>query len=498
MPRARRRNRRGGALLAAMLQATLLAGGCSTTVDDPNGALARSDALPITQSRAMEQLKDDTSPEYLRTLRRVVTQPGYTTPIREQAFAQLMVKDPQGLRDALALSLPRMQMLEWRTRVCELIAQEKMMDMTPTLINAWAVPMAGWIRDDQERPEYLALVALHGDGKVPDVLYAAMLDSNPITQANLRARCWELLWKTGDRERLVALVQDDRVKPDDAFLADLRASAKDLGILPRNREEILWLRSLRDPSRTAFWRDAMTATSKMAPDVRTALELRELPVAVAAAKLRPDLLAMTPSAMYPLLESKIKSEGRSTYSPSFEGYSGKFTESLYMIRDELKWGDYAAMLLACDMMEQPAVTTQIFDAADRDLHDRATEYGGVIEVDEKGRFVVREFRPRVQGSDVRYEAPQELFDLAYTSLFHFHNHAQAYDNVRYAGPHMGDFSYAESSRANCLVFTFIDKSTLDVDFYRYGRIAVDLGTMSRPSSRRSAGRRRSPWRRSSC
>lgn len=486
------------------LLAVALLGACSTTVDDPMKALASPDSLPVTQSRSMEQLKDDTSPEYLKTLRRVVTQVGYTPPIREEAFMQLRRKDPEGLRDALAIALPRMQMLEWRTRVCELIAQEKMIEMTPTLINAWAVPMGGWIQKDEDRPEYKALVELHGTGKVPDVLYQAMLDSNPVTQANLRARCWELLWKTGDRERLVALVQDDRIKPDDGFLRDLRASAKDLGILPRNREEILWLRSLREPSRSDFWRDCMTATAKMSPEVRSSLELRELPVAVAASRVRPDLLAMTPASMYPLLESKVRSEGRATYSPSFEGYSGKFTESLYMIRDELKWGDYAAMLLACDLMEQDAAVQHIFDIADRDLHDRATEYGGVIDVDEKGRFGVHEFRPRVQGSDVRFEAPQEMFELAYSSLFHFHNHAQEYENVRYAGPHLGDFGYADNSRANCLVFTFIDRSSLNVDFYRYGRIAVDLGTMTRPSSRRPAGRRvrrpRGPaaWRRSSC
>ena len=44
-----------------------------------------------------------------------------------------------------------------------------------------------------------------------------------------------------------------------------------------------------------------------------------------------------------------------------------------------------------------------------------------------------------------------MFDAAYTGVFHFHNHAQKYDNQDYAGPHMGDFAYAEATRANCLV-----------------------------------------------
>lgn len=475
------------ASVVGLTAAIALPPGCSTTVDDPKGVLQKSDALPSSQEKALVQLQGDTSPEYIKLLRRIVTQPGYTPPVREQAFLQLREKDPAALREALAIAMPRMDMLEWRTRLCELIVENTMTEMTPTLINAWAYPMGGWIRNDEERPEYIALAALHGKEQVPDVLYQAMLESNPVTQANLRARCWELLWKTGNRERLVALVQNDKVEPDDAFLADLRASARDLGILPRNREEILWLRSLREPKRSAFWRDAMTATKQMPPDVRAQLELRELPVAVAAMHIDPKLLAQTPEALYPQLESRIKSEGRRTHTPSFQGYSGEFTESLYQLRDQLKWGDYASMLMACSMLEQPRVLQHLFDVADRDVMDRSTEFGGVIEVDPAGRFSIREFRPKVTGSDVRFEAPQEMFDLAYTSLFHFHNHAQAYNNVQYAGPHMGDFAYAESTRANCLVFTFIDKSTLNADFYRYGRVVIDLGTFTRPGATSASG-----------
>jgi len=461
--------------------------GCSATVDNPMAVLQKSDSLPSSQQKALAQLEADDSAAYIKALRRIVSQPGYTAPVRQVAFTQLKQKDPQALQDTLAIALPRMDMLEWRRELCERFADEKMIEMTPTLINAWAYPMAGWIREDKDRPEYKALAALHGEDRVPDVLYQAMLESNPITQANLRARCWELLWKTGSRERLVALVQNESVAPDDAFLADLRASARDLGILPRNREEILWLRSLREPKRSDFWRDAITATKQMAPEVRTQLELRELPVAVAAMRIDSKLLSATPKQLYPQLESRIKSEGRTIHSPSFQGYSGHFTESLYQLRDELKWGDFAAMLLACDMTEQPRVVKHLFDVADRDLMDRSTEYGGVIEVDAEGRFAVREFRPRVTGSDMRFEAPQEMFDLAYTSLYHFHNHAQAYQNVQYAGPHMGDFGYAESTRANCLVFTFIDKNTLNVDFYRYGRTVIDLGTLTRPTGTDGAG-----------
>jgi hypothetical protein len=68
----------------------------------------------------------------------------------------------------------------------------------------------------------------------------------------------------------------------------------------------------------------------------------------------------------------------------------------------------------------------------------------------------------------------------YTSLFHIHLHAQAYDNRKYAGPHMGDFRFADATRANGLVLTFISADRMNLDFYRHDRVVVDLGTIERP------------------
>jgi hypothetical protein len=45
---------------------------------------------------------------------------------------------------------------------------------------------------------------------------------------------------------------------------------------------------------------------------------------------------------------------------------------------------------------------------------------------------------------------------------------------------MGDFGYANSTRANCLVFTFIRRDTMNVDYYRHGPLVIDLGTVHRP------------------
>jgi len=90
-----------------------------------------------------------------------------------------------------------------------------------------------------------------------------------------------------------------------------------------------------------------------------------------------------------------------------------------------------------------------------------------------------EYPSRSRANDKRYESPQTLMDALYTSLFHVHFHAQEYDNRRYAGPHMGDFQFADGTRANCVVLTFVNADHLNVDFYRYDRVVVDLGTIER-------------------
>jgi hypothetical protein len=56
-----------------------------------------------------------------------------------------------------------------------------------------------------------------------------------------------------------------------------------------------------------------------------------------------------------------------------------------------------------------------------------------------------------------------------------------YDNGDYAGPHLGDFQYADATRMNGVTVSCLDANTVNLDFYRHGRFVVDLGTLERPS-----------------
>ena len=447
---------------------------------DPMKSLSNTGSLPVVQVAAMEKLDLEPSPEYISALKRIMWQPGFAESTRLEAFVRLVKLDEPGLKEIMRLQLPKLMALAWRQKLCELIVEHHWVDMTPTLVRAWSVPMAAWIEQDKDRPERIAIEQLNGKDQLTDLLVKMLVESNPITEANLRLRCWEMLQKIGQRERLVKLLADASVKPDDRLLSNLRSCAGELGIVPTTKEEILWLQALLETKNIAFWAQAKAATMQLPPDVRAKLEIRELPTAVAVSTFKPELLSKTPAELYQLVDARRQAKGSRIVSPSFEGYGGDHTENLYEMRNKLSWGDLASMAIAMEIFDSPILCQQIFDLADRDMADRDTEFGGVIRIQSDGKPGIDEMKPRVQGNDLRYEASQKMFDNAYTGLFHFHLHCQSYDNMQYAGPHLGDFAYAESTRANCLVFSFVSRKELNVDFYRHGPMVVDLGCIARP------------------
>ena len=460
---------------------------CGSSVPkDPLGTLSKPGGLPTEQEAAMRALDPVTQGEqaeaYARQLKRIVFQPGYTQPVREQAFARLQSRDLKDLKATLALNLPRMEALAWREWLCARIAKEGWIDLTPALVRAWSVPMPGWVDRPEDRPERQALVALHGEDRLMDVLVDLLVNSDPLTERNLRMRCWELLQRQGQRERLVALLADGQDREGDALLRDLRRCAREMGIVPTTREEILWMQALLTTANALFWDEARQAVAKLPEPTRASLEMRELPIAVAAARRRPELLQTSAPELYARVEARRGANGSRIAMASLEGYMTDHQETLYSQRGRLRWGDLAAMTLAMDLLDDATVRAKLFGLADRDLEDRTTEYGGLLFVKRDGSPEIVECIPRVKGSDVRFEAPQAMFDQGYTGLFHFHLHAQSYENERYAGPHIGDFTYADSTRANCLVFTFLKRRELNVDYYRHGPVVVDLGSVARPDA----------------
>jgi hypothetical protein len=469
--------------LVGALAAVLAAGwgGCTSplAVNDPYAALAQPNLSGRKHLGAMLELDENpTNPDYLKLLNGIIYRPGYTLSVREAAFERLLANDREGLERTIRQRLPLINARGWHRRLCELIAENEMVEVTPALVSSWA-NVVGFV-DDIDRPEYEALVRLYGRDNVIDVVFDVMVESSKPYQAALRARCWQLLNRLGQRDRLRVLIVEQEVPPDDLMLVDLRAAAVELRILPRTREEVLWVRKLRQPEHAEFWSQAAAVVQEL-PESRWAeLELRDLPIMVAASIHEPWLLNASNDEIYDRVAAYVSTAEVHVDPDRFTGFPGSYPQRLPEQRRNLTWSDLSAMLLAVRAMQVPQVADHLFDYADRDHEDETCEYGGVIRLDDKGRFEILEFPPRFRTRDNQFIASQEMMDAGYTAVFQFHFHAQKYTNRQYAVPGIGDLNYADNTRANCLVLTFINRDTLDVDFYRHDRVIVDLGEVKRP------------------
>ena len=462
------------------LAATVLTGCGPKAMEDPLLVLQTAGDRDANYERAMVLLDEAPSQAdgYEDALVQVMFGPGYGVRAREAALDRLAERDLPRTQDAVNLNLAKLPGGPWRERLCAIIGERGWKACTPALVRAWAVNAPGV--DDDDRYERAALVELYGEAQVVDEVFRILAEGDSLTQQTLRIRSWELLQRMGYRERLAALVTNATPRSDDALLIDLQAAARDLGVLPWNKQEILWLRWLRQPAYASFWQEASTACQALTGASPLSLEMRHVPICVAAHRHAPELLTASREALYEEAKSLVRSSNRRLYSRSYDGLGGDWSQRIVDWKDELTWGDLAAVLLARQAMGVEPLVEHLFDYADRDQKDKTTEVGGVIALDAQGRFELDEFYPRERQSDVKFIAPFAMIERGYTGLFHMHYHAQKFDNDEYAGPGFGDAEYAHRQRVNCLVFTFVDRDTMNVDYYRHGNVIVDLGEIRRP------------------
>lgn len=126
------------------------------------------------------------------------------------------------------------------------------------------------------------------------------------------------------------------------------------------------------------------------------------------------------------------------------------------------------------------VVAALFAEADRDIDDTRSEHGGLLLWNDKNEVVFEAVAPAVRRHNEVYLPPESLFVKLRDGLAHVHFHAQKYDNGEYAGPGKGDLEFVENNRVNAVVFTFVDRDTLNADAYFPGKIVVDLGCIKRP------------------
>lgn len=468
--------------IALVTTAGLLPAGCAELqVENPVAELASPERSPRVHRAALRDLRtaDDLSAEELQVLRRMIHRPGFPPRTREAALDLLEERDLAALKETIAFRLPRLGALQWRRQLCEIIADRGWVDLSPALARAWAYPISGWVDTEFDRPEYLALANLHGRDGVIDAVFDILLAADTVSEQGLKTSVWTLLIRLEQRDRLRSLLIEANVAEGDAMLRDLRAAVTDLDIMPANREEILWVTRLRQPEHELFWDQARIVVNHLPESRRRELELRDLAILVTVATHEPAFLNESKDALYERVKSHLAATTRHADASQYDGYLQTNNQSLRRNRDDLTWGDLAAMLMAVRAIRVPEMIEHLFDYAERDRADQSTEFGGIIRLDEMNRFEVIEFHPRVRYNDVQFQASDAMIEAAYTAIFHFHFHAQRHRNGKFAGPGFGDLNYADNTRANCLVLTFIDRDTIGVDYYRHGRVVVDLGEMRR-------------------
>ena len=351
----------------------------------------------------------------------------------------------------LRRQLPRMTNWPWLTECCTWIADRNLVELDPALISSWGRPRA-LTQDETERPEYIALVRMHGRDAVVEKVFELFIESNKRSQRGLRQRCWDLLHRLGERDRLIAMAEAVEPDSEDILLMDLNASATDFGMVPYNREEVIWLQELRQPDKQWFWDEAKVSIQQMPANRRGELEMRDLSVVVAATRHRRELLDAPVTRLYSNVDGALRgTEALFRIPPRHSRGRRVPGTSADAPRDDSPGATWPAIELALQALRLAPVRAHLFAYADEDHEDESTEYGGVIALDEQGRFEVLEFKPRIRHHDLKFNASQDMFNAGYTSLFHFHFHAQSHGNRDHAGPGLGDMNYADNTRANCLV-----------------------------------------------
>lgn len=401
--------------------------------------------------------------------------------VRIAAIDTLLADDDADSRAMLALLLPTETSWPVIERISALAGERGWTDLTAALVRSWsrAVPTP----PDDERPERAALLALHPDTTLDGIVFGVFADrtlDGPFAERT-RQDAWALLRRIdpGD-DASVALLRDLPAGQADPLVEDIRRAAVDLGAIPESAKQLEWVRDMRRPEHASFWREASEAIAHLDAEQRAGLALRHASVARWVAANEPSWLEMSREDLLVLVEARLTGRRRHERTGGGEGVSARM-EQVSRWRNELAWGDCAAILMAERALRDGAIVQALFDQADADHLDRSCEHGGVLTASEHSWTAMGfEPRPAQRLGDRRFIAPPEMLERGATAPLLYHFHANRHGNADYAGPSEADLVFAQEFGRACLVLTFIDADTLGADYYQPGGARIDLGELARP------------------
>lgn len=440
-----------------------------------------------TRIRAIEDTKADVDAGLLdraawrESVKKVAWGAANYEKLRLAAIEALLEDDEADTRNMLRLMLAREPQWPVIGRICELAGERGWTEYTPALVRSWSRPVVQ--PADPERPERAALIALHPGREVEEVVFEvfATPSQDKLFGDKAREEAWALLCRLDPSGSKAARYLVTMGESNDPLLVDLRAGARDLRAAPTTPEQLQWLRDLRRGEHAAWWAEATVAVSGLGAEQLEGFELRHVAGVRWAAANEPGWLTASRSELISRLQERLS--GRKTQQRLAESVEGSPPprERLSDNLGKLVWGDALLILIADRAIAESDVLSALHEQADLDREDISTEHGGVLDWGPSG-FVALSYppRPAQRIADNRFVASPELLEAGAAALFHYHFHARKADESEYAGPGPGDMDYAERFGRSCLVFTSLNKDTLNVDYYQPNGGLVDLGEALRP------------------
>lgn len=463
-------------LLVVALMGLAQAGCTPARYADPIAVMLNRSEDPARRVSAARQAQRDRpdDPARLAALRQIVWSNAHPVSLRILAVDQLVAFDEQAFHEDMARDLTRAANWQLLDHLFDLIVKRQWTDMTPALVRHYALTAHGIL--DQDRAERKVLEALNPGKTADQVVFEVFANAGSDVPMVQQAAAWHLLTRLHDRETLMRLLAE---APDrTALVVDLKAVAADLKVLPTNREGALWLAYWRDPARADLWRRLKDRVGRLNDEQRAGLELRHLPVLLAAEQRDDRYGDMSRAALLRRVGATIAANEHHLTGPTYDGPMQDYPQQFSAAAKQLVWADLVVIDMLWTAVRQPDVVADLFRFAEADTADDTTEYGGALDWHDD-RFRVTLYMPMMRRHDLIFFPPQQMIEHLYTGLAHFHFHAQQERNSQYAGPGRGDLRNADRLNFNFLIFTRIDRDRLNVDYHQPGGAVVDLGTLRR-------------------
>jgi hypothetical protein len=428
-------------------------------------------------------LTERDSPNWNKTrepLKKIVWNRGLSAEIRLAAFDALLAHDEADTVAMLGYLLP--SETDW------VVLEAFMLDAQSRQWTQLRAAIVRSLRREvpepalEDRPEYLALLALSPGKTIEEIVYSVFADTTLTGELGQRARqdAWSMLLKLDPDRAHVQQLLASTGETSDELLGNLIAAAQDLSSVPSTPEQIRWLRQLRQPGHSQFWDQATAALARVPASVREEMQLAFLAPLVYAEVTSSEIVGASRQTLLDTMRERLSSR---RIMERRTGDTFDHPERLATWEEVLTWGELLSLVVIDDALHQDALMRELFTQAQEDRADKSTEYGGLLLRDPANDSLrVQRYipRPTQRRGDTTYIAPPEMMLAATEALVFYHFHANGVQNRLRAGPSEADKTFSAESGRVCMVVSTLQRGRLDVDVYFPSGAVVDLGVFELP------------------